>query len=228
MNRRFVGVGLIVATIVSALALGCGGKSSQDGTGQAGAPAAGGDAGGSSTGGRGGATSAAGSGGTAAGGAPACARCFLSIANRVNCDPSPTATCVEQKSQTTNTDGTITKIDNKCYSDGSKNLQRQLIGPADAGVAGTESVAVQVFKDGSACASGDISYAGTLGDETVTEVFKDGAGNVLATLVIVVTRSDGGDVVQTKTIACPGEAPQPLGPCSSSGSSVTCTAGTCM
>ncbi len=104
-----------------------------------------------------------------------------------------------------------------------------MVGAADAGVAGTQSVGIQIFKNGAVCASGDISYAGTLADETVTEVLKDGAGNLLATLTFIVTRPDGGDLVETRTVTCPGQAAQPLGTCpSTSGSSVTCTPGTCM
>ena len=207
--------------VASVVVLGCGGGSSQAGAG--GGTAAGGHAGAPSTGGHAGAISAGG-----AGGGPPCAPCFLSIINRINCDPSPTATCLEQKSQTMNADGTITKVDNKCYSDGSKNLQRQSIGPIDAGIDGTQSVAVQVFKNGAACASGDISITGTVENEKVSEVLRDGAGNLLATLVFTVMRPDGGAPVETQTITCAGQTPQPLGTCPSSVSSVSCTPGTCM
>jgi hypothetical protein len=213
--------------VASVVVLGCGGGSSQGGAG--GGVAAGGQAGASSTGGHAGASSA--SGGAAAGGAgggPPCAPCFTTIVNRVNCDPSPTATCVEQTSQTTNAEGTITKVDNKCYSDGTKSLQHQSIGPIDAGIDGTESVLVQIFKNGAACASGEISITGTVENEKVTELLRDGAGNLLATLVYTVMRPDGGDAVETQTITCAGQAPQPLGACPSSGSPVSCTPGTCM
>lgn len=231
MNRQSTGATVVVLGVVSAVVLGCGGAATpagagghgQGGSGQGGGVATGGQAGTSSTGGRAGAPAAGGSAGGAA-----CAPCYLSIVDRINCTPSPTATCLEQTSQTTNADGTITKIDNKCYSDGIKSLQRQSIGPIDAGIDGTESVLIQISKNGAACASGEVSITGTLENEKLTELLRDAAGNLLATLVYTVMRPDGGATVETQTITCAGQAPQPLGTCPSSGSLVSCTPGACM
>jgi len=188
-----------------------------------GAAAATGHGGALATGARGGAGAMGG-----AGGSTPCAPCFLAIVDRVKCDPTPASTCIEQKSQTLDANGTVTSVLNRCFSDGSKTLQTATVEETDAGT-GSQSIEIETYKPGgAACASGTISVTDTSDLVTVTEVIKDGAGNLLATLTATATRGDGDAVLQTSTVTCAGQAPQPLGMCpSSSTSSIVCSTGTC-
>lgn len=230
-------VGAICLSVVVGLGVACG-SSSSGADGAAGATSTGGAAGGLATGGgaaaagHGGALATGGRGGAAAsggaGGSTPCAPCFLAIIDRIKCDPTPAATCVEQKSQTVNPNGTLTKVQNRCFSDGTKSLQTSTSDASDGGT-GSQSIEIQTYKPGGApCASGTISVTNAPDSATVMEVIKDEAGNVLATLTARAALADGGEVLQTSTVTCTGQATQPLGTCPSSpSSSIVCSTGTC-
>jgi hypothetical protein len=208
----------VLLVVVCAAWLGaCGGGSSQGGTGGA---ASGGQAGSSARGGSGG--SAAGG----AGGAPNCSPCHRSLSNLIQCDPSPTATCVQQTSSTTNPDGTKTEIDNKCYSDGTKDLQTSIQSPTDGGT-GPGMLNAQLLKNGVVCASATGMV--TSSPNVYSVVYKDGSGNVVATLSLQTTANSDGGTTQIQTITCPGQAAEPyVRACVPSDPSITCTTGTCM
>ena len=210
-------------------ATGVGGSVSAGSGGHAGASMG---AGGSTVAGSGGGNPTGGSAG-----AGTCSPCLLSLASfAVACTHSSGATCVEQVTNTTGADGTATRVQNTCYSDGAKELDTETTPPPDGGAANARTEAIQVFKGGTLCATVEAVESEITTDssgarmQTVTETIKDGTGNLVATEVISAVRDPDAGEVDTWTITCPGQPAEQFDPnanCLPS-SSVTCTDGTCM
>jgi hypothetical protein len=185
----------------------------------------------------------AGSGGTGGtGGASAgCSPCNQMVDALVHkCAPSGTATCVEQQSDTTSADGTETKIQNKCYADGTKTLQTNTPPHAtarvDAGastpVTTTTTTVEQMIAGGAAC--GTIEEAlqlNTTGTTFVSQMgtvtVKDATGSVVATVSLVDKPDGHGGVTETTMVTCPGQPPEPYVICHPF-STLLCSTGACM
>jgi hypothetical protein len=168
-------------------------------------------------------------------GTPSCSGCNLTLENFLHgCAPSPSATCVEQTSSTPNADGTTTKVDNTCYSDGTKVLGTNTSPPADAGANSSESFASQIVKNGTTCGSAQVVFTSAqMGNASAmnmeTETFRDSSGNLVATIVLIAQFDGDGGVVETQVITCPGQTPEPLtNNCGSDQPVPSCTTGTCM
>jgi hypothetical protein len=143
---------------------------------------------------------------------------------------SSSATCTLQTSTTTETDGTVTKIQNACFGDGSKSLEVDTYPP---GASPTVTRIIQTSRNGVLCgtfhqtASKGVDASGN-SVETDTEVITDGAGNLLATDVTVTTRLTGGGSSSTQTITCAEQSPEPFVPTCLYGNVVSCANGSCM
>jgi hypothetical protein len=135
-----------------------------------------------------------------------------------------------QTSSTTDTDGTVTKTQNACFSDGYKSLEVDTYPP---GASSTVTRTIQVLRNGVPCstfhqtASKGADASGN-SVETDTEVIDDGAGNLLATDVKVTTWFTGGGSSSTQTITCAGQSPEPFVPNCLYGNLVSCANGSCM
>ncbi len=143
------------------------------------------------------------------------------------CPPLAGASCTEQSSSTTAADGTITKTDNYCFSDGSKNLEVTTY-PPGSNTASNQTV--QILKNGAICSS--VQTTTTRSSDaafdtivTTTDVIMDGAGNVVATTVSV---TNSGTNSRTQTITCAGQDPEPLDVNCLYGGIFSCGNGSCM
>jgi hypothetical protein len=207
------------------IGLGACGSSSSSGT-DGGAGGGGGGAGANT----GAADAGSGGSGGATDGSVPCSPCYATVVALVQpCIPPATATCVEQRSNTTS-GGVETIVDNKCFSNGSKTLATTTVPLVDGGTSmspATESG--QVTANGTLCATFTLTtQVISSGSGTITETIMNPAGQVVATLGATVTTNADGTQTQTSTISCPGQQTQPLGDCASTGPSTSCDAGTCM
>jgi hypothetical protein len=217
--------------VVLSLAVGCSSSGLQVETGGAGGAGGAQDAG---TGGAGGA------GGTHDAGA-GCSPCNRMVDTLVHqCAPAAGATCIEQQSLTTSADGTQTKIQNRCYSDGTKTLQTDITpnaaASADAGVSTpittVTTTTQQMIAGGGVCETIDetltlnttgTTFAGQMGTVTV----KDASGNVVATVSLVDKPDGHGGITETTMVTCPGQSPEPYVICNPFSTDL-CTLGSCM
>jgi hypothetical protein len=144
------------------------------------------------------------------------------------CLPVASATCTGLTSSTTAADGTLTKIQNNCFSDGTKDLEVDTYAPG----ASTPSRNIQILRNGATCStiqetsSYSVDAAGNRTD-TDTQVIDDATGNLLAT-VITTTMRMGNFSNRTQTITCAGQSPEPLVQSCLFGSIFSCAAGSCM
>ena len=170
----------------------------------------------------------AGGGSGGAGGVTGCSPCHMAV-RQAEC-LSSSATCTLQTSTTTDTDGTVTKIQNACFADGSKSLEVDTYPP---GAPPTVTRTIQTLRNGVPCGTFHqtaIKGADASGNsvETDTEIIDDGAGNLLATDVTVTTRFIVGGSSSTQTITCAGQSPEPFVPSCLYGDLVSCADGSCM
>jgi len=149
------------------------------------------------------------------------------------------AACVVQTSQTTNPDGTTVNVVNQCFAGGSKLLTTKISGSVDAGA--FVSSTSQRIKDGQTCLTQQTSGVRSTAGLVATDLFLDGAGHIVATVMTNAVAGADGGVVQVQTMTCAGQPAEPYRVClppgplpdageaGDAGSSgmVTCTPGTC-
>jgi hypothetical protein len=156
-------------------------------------------------GGAGGSTAGAAGGSTAT----VCSPCNMMYATfLVDCGAGSGA-CIQQNSDTVDTDGTTTSVDNDCRANGTKDLKTTTTSPADGGVKESHNV-VQHFSHGALCYTAEGTSTMTSSGMSSTSVVKNAAGGVVATLTIDVVLA-GGQVTETEMISC-GGTPEPWYP----------------
>lgn len=183
--------------------------------------------------GAGGSSGSAGAAGSSGGGSGRnCSSCSLALANfEAACDPSPTATCVQQNTSSVGADGSTVSVSSFCYSDGTRIKVTSMPKPAGAGAPGTISIA-QIIKNGVVCATANSTIRSQQvdgGTQTVeySDVYEDGNGDVVATLSIMpMVTADGSEAGGPKMITCPGRPTELFVDCRTP--TPKCTVGTCM
>jgi hypothetical protein len=156
-----------------------------------------------------------------------CSPCQMALL-KAECLPSAGAACTAQSSSSTAADGTFTKVDNLCFSDGTKSLETDTYQPG----ANIPTKVVQLSRDGALCSTvlasttTGLDVSGNTVD-IFTEIVDDPMGNLLVTVVTTTRRNQGA--TQTKTVTCPGQPTEALVPACLPGVLVSnCSAGTCM
>ena len=149
------------------------------------------------------------------------------------------AACVVQTSQTSNADGTTVNVVNQCFAGGSKLLTTKISGSVDAGA--FVSSTSQRIKDDQTCLTQQTSGVRSAAGLVATDLFLDGAGHIVATVMTNAVAGADGGVVQIQTMTCQGQPAEPyrvcLPPASSadagdaggagSAGMLACTPGTC-
>jgi hypothetical protein len=149
------------------------------------------------------------------------------------------AACVVQTSQTANADGTTVNVANQCFAGGSKFLTTKISGSVDAGA--FISSTSQRIKDGQACLTQQTSGVRSGAGLVATDLFLDGAGHIVATVMTNAVAGADGGVLQIQTMTCAGQPaepyrvclpPAPLADAGAAGDAgvagmVACTPGTC-
>lgn len=121
------------------------------------------------------------------------------------------ASCVVQTSQTTNADGTTVNVVNQCFAGGSKLLTTKISGSVDAGA--FVSSTSQRIKDGQTCLTQQTSGVRSAAGLVATDLFLDGAGRIVATVMTNAVAGADGGVVQVQTMTCSGQPAEPYRVC---------------
>ena len=172
--------------------------------------------------------------------APPCTPCNLALGALIaSCSEGTSGvSCVVQTSQTANSDGTTVNVVNQCFAGGAKLLTSRISGGVDAGA--FVSSTSQRIKDGLTCLTQQTSGVRSSAGLVATDLFLDGVGRIVATVMTnALTGADGG-VVQIQTMACPGQPSEPYRVCLPAAplvdagagdagglGTVNCTPGTC-
>ncbi len=147
------------------------------------------------------------------------------------------ATCVVQTSQTANPDGTTVNVVNQCFTGGAKVLTTKISGSVDAGA--FVSSTSERIKDGQTCLTQQTSGVRSSAGLVATDLFLDGAGRIVATVMTNSLAGADGGVVQLQTMTCSGQPAEPYRVCLPSSSPpvdagdagasgmVACTPGAC-
>jgi hypothetical protein len=151
--------------------------------------------------------------------------------------------CVVQTSQTSNPDGTTVNVVNQCFANGAKVLTTKISGSVDAGA--FVSSTSQRVKDGQTCLTQQTSGVRSTAGLVATDLFLDGAGHIVASVMTNAVAGADGGIVQIQTMTCPGQAAEPYRVClppappaadagdgggpddAGSSAMVTCTPGAC-
>lgn len=185
--------------------------------------------------------SADGADGNADAGTP-CTPCNLQLGALIGGCSGGTAgvSCVVQTSQISNPDGTTVNVVNQCFAGGAKLLTTKISGSVDAGA--FVSSTSQRIKDGQACLTQQTSGVRSAAGLVATDLFLDGAGHIVATVMTNAVAGADGGVVQIQTMTCAGQPAEPYrlclppaadggdaGTADDAGSSgmVSCTPGAC-
>jgi hypothetical protein len=171
--------------------------------------------------------------------APApCTPCNLQLGALIaGCGSSSAgAACVIQTSQTANADGTTVNVVNQCFAGGSKFLTTKISGSVDAGA--FVSSTSQRIRDGQTCLTQQTSGVRSPAGLVATDLFLDGAGHIVATVMTNAVPGADGGVVQIQTMTCLGQPAEPYRVClppasptdaddAGDAGMVACTPGTC-
>ena len=144
-----------------------------------------------------------------------------------------------QTSQTANADGTTVNVVNQCFAGGSKFLTTKISGSVDAGA--FVSSTSQRIKDGQTCLTQQTSGVRSAAGLVATDLFLDGAGHIVATVMTNAVPGADGGVVQIQTMTCAGQPAEPYRVClppasptdagaagdAGGAGMVACTPGTC-
>jgi hypothetical protein len=150
----------------------------------------------------------------AAGDAPTpCTPCNLQLGALIaGCNEAPNAAgCVVQTSQTTNTDGTTVNVVNQCFAGGTKVLTTKISGGVDGGA--FVSSTSQRIKDGATCLTQQTSGVRSAAGLVATDLFLDGAGRIVATVMTNAVAGADGGVTQIQTMTCSGQPSEPYRVC---------------
>jgi hypothetical protein len=164
-----------------------------------------------------------------------CTPCNLALGALIaGCNEgTPGAACVVQTSQTANADGTTVNVVNQCFASGSKFLTTKISGSVDAGA--FVSSTSQRIKDGQTCLTQQTSGVRSAAGLVATDLFLDGAGRIVATVMTNAVPGADGGVVQIQTMTCVGQPAEPYRVClppapppdAGDAGMVACTQGTC-
>jgi len=164
-----------------------------------------------------------------------CTPCNLALGALIaGCNDGTAGTaCVVQTSQTANADGTTVNVVNQCFADGSKFLTTKIAGSVDAGA--FVSSTTQRIKDGQTCLTQQTSGVRSAAGLVATDLFLDGAGHIVATVMTNAVPGADGGVVQIQTMTCVGQPAEPYRVClppappadAGDAGMVVCTPGTC-
>ena len=143
------------------------------------------------------------------------------------------AACVIQTSQTANADGTTVNVVNQCFAGGSKFLTTKISGTVDAG-AFVSSISERI-KNGQICLTQQTSGVRSPAGLVATDLFLDGAGHIVATVMTNAVPGADGGVVQIQTMTCLGQPAEPYRVClppapptdADDAGMVACTTGAC-
>jgi len=143
------------------------------------------------------------------------------------------AACVVQTSQTSNPDGTTVNVVNQCFAGGAKFLTTKIAGSVDAGA--FVSSTSERIKDGQTCLTQQTSGVRSAAGLVATDLFLDGAGHIVATVMTNAVPGADGGVVQIQTMTCVGQPAEPYRVClppapptdAGDAGMVACTPGTC-
>jgi hypothetical protein len=143
------------------------------------------------------------------------------------------AACVVQTSQTTNPDGTTVNVVNQCFAGGGKFLTTKIAGSVDAGA--FVSSTSERIKDGQTCLTQQTSGVRSSAGLVATDLFLDGAGHIVATVMTNAVPGADGGVVQIQTMTCVGQPAEPYRVClppapptdAGDAGMIACTPGTC-
>lgn len=146
-------------------------------------------------------------------GAVPCTPCNLQLGALIaGCsDGVSTAGCVVQTSLATNADGTTINVANQCFAGGAKLLTTKISGSFDAGA--FVSSTSERIKDGQTCMTQQTSGVRSTAGLVATDLFLDGAGHVVATVMTNAVAGADGGVVQIQTMTCPGQPAEPYRVC---------------
>lgn len=145
--------------------------------------------------------------------APPCTPCNLQLGALIAGCGTGTggASCVAQTSQTSNADGTTVNVVNQCFADGAKLLTTKISGSVDAGA--YVSSTSQHIKDGQTCLTQLTSGVRSTAGLVATDLFLDGAGRIVATVMTNAVAGADGGVVQIQTMTCSGQPAEPYRVC---------------
>jgi hypothetical protein len=146
-------------------------------------------------------------------GAPPCTPCNLQLGALIaGCSEGTVGVaCVVQTSQTSNADGTTVNVVNQCFAGGSKLLTTKISGSVDAGA--FVSSTSQRIKDGQTCLTQQTSGVRSAAGLVATDLFLDGAGHIVATVMTNAVAGADGGVVPIQTMTCQGQPAEPYRVC---------------
>ena len=119
--------------------------------------------------------------------------------------------CVVQTSLTSNPDGTTVNVVNQCFANGAKMLTTKISGSVDAGA--FLSSTSQRVKDGQICLTQQTSGVRSTAGLVATDLFLDGAGQIVASVTTNAVAGADGGIVQIQTMSCPGQPAEPYRVC---------------
>ncbi len=119
--------------------------------------------------------------------------------------------CVVQTSQTNNPDGTTFNVVNQCFANGAKMLTTKSSGSVDAGA--FLSSTTQRVRDGQTCLTQQTSGVRSTAGLVATDLFLDGAGQIVASVTTNAVAGTDGGIVQLQTMTCPGQPAEPYRVC---------------
>ena len=145
--------------------------------------------------------------------APPCSPCNLHLGALIAGCTASTAgvSCVVQTSQTINPDGTTVNVVDQCFANGTKFLTTKISGSVDAGA--FVSSTSQRIKDGQTCLTQQTSGVRSSAGLVATDLFLDGAGQIVATVMTNAVAGADGGVVQIQTVTCSGLPAEPYRAC---------------
>jgi hypothetical protein len=145
--------------------------------------------------------------------APPCTPCNLQLGALIaGCSGGTDGvSCVAQTSQTTNPDGTVVNVVNQCFAGGTKLLTTKIAGSVDAGA--FVSSTSQRIKDGQICLTQQTSGVRSTAGLVATDLFLDGNGQIVATVMTNAVAGADGGVVQIQTMTCTGQPAEPYRLC---------------
>jgi hypothetical protein len=145
--------------------------------------------------------------------APPCSPCNLQLGALVAGCTASTAgvSCVVQTSQTINSDGTTVNVVDQCFANGTKFLTTKISGSVDAG-AFVSSISEHI-KNGQICLTQQTSGVRSTAGLVATDLFLDGAGQIVATVMTNAVAGADGGVVQIQTVSCSGLPAEPYRVC---------------
>lgn len=145
--------------------------------------------------------------------APPCTPCNLQLGALIGGCSGGTAgvSCVVQTSQTNNSDGTTVNVVNQCFANGAKLLTTKISGSVDAGA--FVSSTSQRVKDGQTCLTQQTSGVRSTAGLVATDLFLDGAGHIVASVMTNAVAGADGGIVQIQTMTCAGQPAEPYRLC---------------